>query len=503
MRPRTHTPLRQIPGLALVASLAACASVTAGETPRANPDGLAQLPGHALVPRNAPQEKATAGKAAAPQGQASAAKPAPAPDAAAKSSRGQSPPLLPGLSGWSRTRYRWRSVDGDDDHDLYEVLGLDYVEPSKQRLEAHFLGRAAWDVDGDSGSQLSSINDISSGDVDADVYTAYVQQAFEPADGTRWSVRVGRTEEVLTPEIAHYDGLALDAKLERAKGLEFGAYGGRNVVFDSANGDDGDVVGFHLGARPWKGGRARLDWMHLEDEALLGDDQDDLFGVGLWQAIETWSTSAQYTRVEGRDRDVELRARWNEQGGRTSLALRYFELLEAQNQRALFLDPYLQTLQTYYPYRQFGANVWRALTQKLDADVGFDAREVDDSSDVGTFNHDWRRYYGALTLHELFGKPYTARFEADNYDDDHSDVVAYGGSLTREIGETLDATVGTYYSRYKYDLFTGAEKDDVQTYYAKVVWRQSKTWSFDVLYEYEDDDLDEYHTLRCGALCRF
>ncbi|MBK8178202.1 MAG: hypothetical protein IPK67_04780 [Planctomycetes bacterium] len=482
---------RRVASLVFVAAWAACTACTgpAGRRPQEAPrapvpfpslGALAAQDAGSLLARDpsAGEKPATAAAAAAPMPE----------------------PLLPGLSGWSKTRYRLRTVDGDADHDLYEVLGLDYVEPTEKKLEAHFLGRAALDLDGDGASQLQSINDTGSGSLDADLYEAYVKRSFHDGD---WSVRLGRASEYLTPEVAHYDGASFSGRIRGAQGVEFGAYGGRNVVFDLANDDDGFVAGAFAAARPWKGGRARLDWMHLEDEDLLGDDQDDLAGLSLWQQWRAWSVSGAYTRLEDRDRDVELRGRWSDAAGRTSVALRYFELLDTQNQRALFLDPFLQALQTFFPYRQFGAHALRAVSENLDVDAGFDVREVEDASDVGTFNHDWRRYYGALTLREFVASAFTLTLNADYYDDDRSDVQAFGGSLSRELTGGFDASLGTYYSRYKYDLFTASERDDVQTWFGKLVWRRSQSWTFELLYEYEDDDLDEYHTLRCGALCRF
>jgi len=404
------------------------------------------------------------------------------------------------LSVWLRSRYRVRTAGSQSDQDLYEVLAIDYEDPAHPEMEAHFLGRGAFDLDGNSGALLQSINDSRGDRIDADVFEGYVEAGTKNGD-TR--VRIGRQSDYLTPEIAHFDGVSVRSRIEGPRGFEFGAYGGSNVTFDSSTSEDESLFGAFAQSRPWKGGRARLDWMHLNDDRLLGQDENDLVGLGLWQTWKAWTASAEYTRLEDRDRDLELRARWSDEAGQTSVQARYFQLLETQNQRALFLDPFTQALQTYFPFRQWGLSGWRALSEDVDLDLGFDVREVDDSGDIGTFNHDWRRYYATVTWRELIANAWTVSITGDWYDDDQNESTALGGDLSRDFGKVWKLSLGTYYSLYKYDFFTASERDDVQSYFTKLIWRHSDMWTFDLQYEYEDDDDEQYHTLRWGALCRF
>ncbi len=448
-----------------------------------------------------------------PEAEAPASKSAEQPPPEKSVAPGQPPPFAPQpaasvakakkksgpLTGSLRSRYKFRRADGDSDQDLYELLALDYADPTHPELEAHFLGRGAFDLDGDSGPLFSSINDSRSEPVDADVFEGYAQLSTKDADT---SVRLGRQSEYQAPEIAHFDGASLRSAYDGAKKIEFGAYGGNNVTYDHTSNSDNSVFGAFAESRAWKGGRARLDWLHLNDDALLGDGNNDLIGVGLSQSWRGWNSSGKYTNLESRDRDIDLRTRWSDEQGKTSVQVRYFQLLEAQNQRALFLDPYSQALQTYYPYQQIGVSGWHALTEKLDLDAGIDFRDVNDPADVGTYNHDWNRYYATLTASEIL-YAWTASVTADYYDDDQSDFTTFGGDLSRKLRNDMDVSLGTYYSLYKYDFFTATERDDVRSYYGKLVWRRDEMWSFEFQYEYEDDNLEQYHTLRCGALCRF
>ena len=479
--PRLSCPTRH--AWPVVLAVAAGCTTPSGVSPASDP-AADEAPEPDLLP--APAVPAAAAQTPQPA----------APETAAKPEKQRGP-----LSGYLQSRYRLRSAGGDSDQDIYEVLGLDYADPKHPEFAAHFLGRGVFDIDGDSGPLFSSVNDVDNGSVDADVYEGFVDVGTK--DG-RTRARIGRMSEYLTPEIAYIDGLELRSRIEGKNPLEFGAYGGRNVTFegDTDTSDDNSVFGAFAEYRAWQGGRVRADWMHLNDAQLLGDDNNDLAGLGIWQSWSSWSASGEYTNLEGRDRDLELRTRWSDEQGKSSVQLRYFELLEEQNQRALFLDPFSQSLQTYYPFRQLGLSGWHALTENTEIDAGIDFREVDDPNDVGTYNHDWNRYFATLTLRELIAK-WTVSVTGDYYDDDQSDYQTWGGSLSRPFGSGWDVALGSYYSLYKYDFYTAQERDDVRSYYGRLSWRRSDMWTFELLYEYEDDDLEEYNTLRCGALCRF
>ena len=47
------------------------------------------------------------------------------------------------------------------------------------------------------------------------------------------------------------------------------------------------------------------------------------------------------------------------------------------------------------------------------------------------------------------------------------------------------------------------ELDDVRTWYLKLQWKRTRSTTFDLRYEFEDDPFDEYHTLLLGATWRF
>jgi hypothetical protein len=74
--------------------------------------------------------------------------------------------------------------------------------------------------------------------------------------------------------------------------------------------------------------------------------------------------------------------------------------------------------------------------------------------------------------------------------------------LKRDFGEKVVASIGSYYSLYKYDLYLVEERDDVRTYYLRLRYKGGPSWSCDLRYEYEDS-FDDYSTLRMGATWLF
>ena len=91
---------------------------------------------------------------------------------------------------------------------------------------------------------------------------------------------------------------------------------------------------------------------------------------------------------------------------------------------------------------------------------------------------------------------------ADRWDDEEQDTSSLGADVSYGE-ERWTAALGTYYSLYKYQLLELDERDDVRTYYVRATRELSASLDFDFLYEFEDDDLETYHTLRVGLLWRF
>jgi len=127
---------------------------------------------------------------------------------------------------------------------------------------------------------------------------------------------------------------------------------------------------------------------------------------------------------------------------------------------------------------------------------------VSDASDVGDFNRDWERYHATATWREAPGEGLAVSVTGDLWQGDDRDQDALGADLSYE-GDGWRTALGSYYSLYKYELLELDERDDVRTYYVSAVRELSASLRLELSYEFEDDDLDTYHTLRLGGLWRF
>jgi hypothetical protein len=305
------------------------------------------------------------------------------------------------------------------------------------------------------------------------------------------------------PEELRLDGMSYTTKPMGKTETQLGAYAGIPVHLYEDDTDEGQAYGLFVEGLAGKDGRARFDWMHLEDELVLEDHRNDLFSVALWENFsENVRFEGQYSHLDSDPRDLRLRVFVDTPDATTIVRASYYQLLETQTAEATEIDPFFEELLDYFPFRQGTVNVSQLLGENTTLDVGFDARRVSDSDDIGDFNRDWERYYTTLALgldeHET-----TLSVTADLWEGGDRDTSTFGADLSFSPSESFDAAIGSYYSLYKYDLFEFEERDDVRTYYARIDHETSKQVKFELIYEFENDDLDTYHTLRLGAVWQF
>ncbi len=409
------------------------------------------------------------------------------------------------MHGSLSVRYRGR-IDGDDqDHEVGGLLALDLADPGVPWISGHLQARVDVDLEGsDDDEVFSDLSDTYDSNVIPKLYLAYADIALDarPEDSPG-TLRVGRQSDPRLPEVLRLDGLSYLTRPMGENEVEVGAYGGIPVHLYESSAEGDLTYGTFVEGRPWTDGRARLDWMHLEDELTLGDQRDDLLSLGLWQDLaRRWRLEAEYSHLEGDPRDLRLRALFTDPDSETIVRAGYFELLETQRAHATELDPFFEQLLEHFPFRQTTLNVSQAFGVHTVVDAGFDLRRVRDSGDVGEFNRDWERYYATATLHDLPAEGVALSVTADRWDDDDRDTSTLGADLSYAAEERWEAAIGSYYSLYKYELLELDERDDVRTYYTRASYELSARLELEMLYEFEDDDLDTYHTLRLGALWR-
>jgi hypothetical protein len=411
------------------------------------------------------------------------------------------------VHGSLAVRYRGRTNGDDTDHEISNVLTLDVADPkSPGGVSGHLLARMDVDAEGkDDGEVFGDLSDTYDSDVISKVYLAF---ADIPVDGQSKEspglLRVGRQQDPSLPEVLRLDGVSYLTPPLGKNEVEVGAYGGIPVHLYESSSEGDSAFGTFVEGNPWQGGRARVDWMHLEDEEVLGEGQDDLLALGLWHDLpEHWRFEGEYTHLEGDPRDLRLRALYDDGKGETIVRAEYFELLETQKAHVTELDPFYEQMLEYFPYRQATLNVSQVLGPRTVVDVGFNLRRVSESDDVGEFNRDWERYYATATWSDLWTDGLALSVTVDRWDDEDRDTSTLGADLSYEASENWNASIGSYYSLYKYQLLELDEREDVRTYYVRASREVSESFDITCMYELENDDIDTYHTLRVGGLWRF
>jgi hypothetical protein len=408
----------------------------------------------------------------------------------------------PFVRGQLASRYWLRWTGSQNDSDLYESLLLDVGDATRHAVTGHFYGRMAVDLDGDTNGSAPffSLQDVLEDSVDAQVYDAFIDlHRVEQLE----LLRIGRQTIAETPEMAFFDGIHGRTSMHATAGLQFGAYAGVSThLYESSHSGD-MTAGLYGECRPWQGGRLRLDWMHLEDEALLGPHADDLISGGIWHTFGSAQLEAQYSRIESRDRDVHARAAWSDPDSRFTSQLTWYQLLTTQRNQVVELDPFFNSLNELFPYWQLGAMVGKGLTDTIDVDAGADLRRVSDSDDIGTFNRDYERLFLTVNIRDVLADGVTLTITADYWDSDDQDVQTWAGDLSKRCNDQLTASAGTYYSLYKFSLFANAERDHVRTYYGRLRYAASRATDLDFTYEFEQTDLDDFQVLRMGFTWHF
>ncbi len=416
------------------------------------------------------------------------------------------PPGARAVSGFLSSRYRGRSGLGERDHDLYQVLSADWRGREPASASAHVLGELAWDLDGpdaDGEFAFYSLQDTYGRRLTGRLLHAYLDLPGSP----RFEVlRLGRQFFHDTPLGVTFDGARLETARAALLGARFGAYAGVPVhPYESSR--SGDLVGGLLGLwELWKGALLRLDWMHLEDETRLRTAKNDLVGVDLQQALRGRERDAlleaRWTGLEGAGRDVRLRATFFDSPLGWTLDASYYELLTTQNELAVPLDPFSSSLFELFPYRQVTLLASKSWTH-LVLEGGADARRVADSDDVGEFNRDFLRGHLSATGDDLLPWDTSLTLTGEVWNADADDFRSWGVALAREFGDRVDVDFGSYYSLYKVDFFANEERDHVRTWFAGLSYDPRPSTRFSLDYQFEQNDLDDFHQLRVGCTWRF
>lgn len=408
------------------------------------------------------------------------------------------------VHGTLSMKYRARWNVGDSDHDLYEYLSADFGKPLGT-VTGHLFLRATEDVGGFGNTRgyypFDGITDTYGSLFNARFYYGYVDvNRVGPTE----LIRVGRQFLHETPVRFYVDGLRVESKpLEKAWGLHGGLYGGLPVhLFEGTPRGDFILGAYAEATIPWTGARARLDYTHIQDDTILGNERDDLIGFGLRQAIgEKLFLQGQYNWLNGKSRDLLLRANFYEPAWDLRLDASFYELIEPQRELSIDLDYFFTALFEYKQYGQGRLVAAKGVGEHLVLQAGAEVRELLFDDD-GPLNREFRHFWLTPVVSNwlLPGLSFSVTGEIwEVPGTDNGDVYSAGFDVTHRCSEKIKVSAGTSYALYKYDYFSAIEREHVRTVYGKVSYAPRKDLKFDVAYEFERSGIDDFHVLKFGA----
>lgn len=392
-------------------------------------------------------------------------------------------------SGRFSLAQRYRRSPSREKQETIGLLALDLGRSRLPGYSAHLLARATLDTssrNGDGG--LGGLAQTYDSRGSAQLYEAHVDLHQQ---GGLQDLRLGRQTLHDLPEYLLLDGVSLSTEPLGASRLQFGGHVGLPAqIFESS--PRGDFAGgVFAQTRPWRGGRIRLDYQHIDDERLFSSHHNDLVGLTIAQGHGGHSVWGRLTQLDSRLRDLRLRGSTTFCDERLRLRVHYDELLETQAALAVSFDPLSDALLEYHPYRQLGITLDYEPSPALNWIFDLSARRLARSRDAGAFNRDFER--AALALHWIPLRDHALHFSVDAYESDGRDSTAISAEYISEFSSSTELGLGSLFSLYKYDFISQQERDRVRTWFVRLEQQLAADWELRVDYAFETGPFPDTH----------
>lgn len=407
-------------------------------------------------------------------------------------------------------RYRFRKSHGDIDQDLFGAISLtgehafasEDGKPLASKLGFNFQGSYTWDIDsfqdpgGPGTAGFNPFFDI--GNTYSERVHGYLYEAnLEAKDFLVFeTTKVGR-QSIWREENLFFDGLY--ARTKRWNTLTFDVYGGLPVhLYESS--PSGDALGgFGIESRPIPGLSLGGNYVYLRDQRSDGPDSSDSFYLinGRYNFLREWTVGATASWVDTRDRRQTVELRYLSEASGFSAQFRGMRqngIVEFANE----ISPYVIVMGDYAPFYQCQLDLHQPIGEQFGIGGGTNLRQLEHPSDSGLYNHSYMNFYLSFDVAKLW-EGMRLNVRGDWWESDGDDIYTAGLELAQDISKIATARVGTSYSLYKFDLFTGEERERDRVYYVKVRWHATRHLDIDTEYQYETDSDSEYHVALGGV----
>lgn len=412
------------------------------------------------------------------------------------------PNWMESLHGGIRTLHRSRWTGDASDSDLFNSLNLRVGNPEKDLFSGSASGRFQSDLDGDRRvegfSEFDSLSDSYRRATTGQVHTAYVD-VTNPWPGVR--ARAGRQLLEEFPEAIPMDGGR--ASIDLSKEATLAAFGGRPVNYFESSTEGDWMFGGWIEARPWAGGRARIEYLHLEDENTFGLFRDDLVGLALEHREDPWLLSGRATFLESEARDITVRGSAAYTEAEFTVDLKAYYLFEQQQALSYGLDGFAVFLLPIEPYLQVSLGLSKEISDHFGVDAAVTARRLEDSGSEGDYNHEFSRWSATGRSRDWPTKGCSVAVTGDFWQTKADDFWTAGGSIAWQVAETVKIDLASAYTLYSIDALTGEERERVRSLSLGLRWKVKADVTADARFTAEKNDVDDFNTLDVGVRYAF
>jgi len=406
------------------------------------------------------------------------------------------------IHGSYRMQYRSRWTADDVDSDLLNFMSVTMGNPDKDLFSAAASGRFQSDLDGETGSDgfspFDSLSDSYKKATTAQLHYAYLD-ITNPRPGVR--VRAGRQILDEIPEALPIDGGRIS--FEASPGFFIAGFGGLPVNYFESSTEGDFTYGGSLEVRPWARGRARLEYLHLEDENTFGLFRDDLIGISVEHAEGACLFGGRATVLESEARDILLRGSLSDAAAGLTVDVRAYYLFEQQQAHSYGLDAYVVFLVPVEPYYQLSVAASKELSEIFGLDAALTARQLESESDEADYNHEFTRWSFTARSSRWPTRDLSVSMTGDFWQTQDDDFWTAGAAVNWQIAEHVKAVVSSYYTLYSIDGLTGEERERVRALTLALRWKATDTLFADVRFTAEENDIDTFRIFDIGGRYAF
>lgn len=390
------------------------------------------------------------------------------------------------VTGRLDASWRVRTENGGSGSDsqalLYGYMDATAKDAADSELfRFHLEGFANYDLNGleNPGDSFYGLPDTRNHQMRAFLYGAYVEAPIMSDD---LKVRVGR-QEIHRENALYFDGARAEFSTDNS--ISGTVYAGLPVRFYESSRSGDLLVGAGLKWRIERNLRVGFDQIHFRDHSPPADTsitvRNDLSILSAqWYRDQHTTLRGSASWLDGNPRRAELSVylHYPENGWWTKIHIHrqndYGEVV------ATDLSPFAVTLSDVAPYWSGGAEFHRNVSNDLDFGVGYQGRQVIDDDDIGVFNREYSRWFATITGQNVFYSDVEAGVRADLWTSNGTEITAGGAFAAYEPDRGERYEVGTDFSMYRFDVFTGREYLDDRQIYGRVRYPISDSTSLRV-----------------------